>query len=57
MFINMKKGTISDPLKITCDLSNCGHHGNGDYCVDVYNKDQIDNLIPLIKQSLNVNKK
>lgn len=57
LFINMKKGTLDDPLKITVDLSKCGHHGNGDYCVDVYNKDQIDNLIPLIKQSLLVNKK
>ena len=57
LFINMKKGTLEDPLKITVDLSKCGHHGNGDYCVDVYNKDQIDNLIPLIKQSLLVNKK
>lgn len=57
LFINMKKGTLEDPLKITVDLSKCGHHGNGDYCVDVYNKDQIDQLIPLIKQSLLVNKK
>ena len=57
MFINMKKGTLNDPLNITIDLSNCGHHGNGDYCVDIMNIDMIDNLIPLIKQSLEVNKK
>lgn len=57
MFINMKKGTLNDPLNITIDLSNCGHHGNGDYCVDITNIDMIDNLIPLIKQSLEVNKK
>ena len=57
MFINMKKGTLNDPLNITIDLSNCGHHGNGDYCVDITNKDMVDNLIPLIKQSLEVNKK
>lgn len=57
LFINMKKGTLNDPLNITIDLSNCGHHGNGDYCVDITNLDQIDNVIPLIKQSLNINKK
>lgn len=57
LFINMKKGSLEDPLNLTLDLSNCGHHGNGDYVVDIYNKDQIDNLIPLIKQSLAMNRK
>lgn len=57
LFINMKKGTLTDPLNITIDLSNAGHHGNGDYCVDINNLDQIDSVIPLIKQSLTVNKK
>ncbi len=57
MFINMKKGTLNDPLNIAIDLSSNGHHGNGDYYVDIFEEDQIDDVIPLIKQSLKVNKK
>ena len=57
VYINMKKGTLNDPLKITKDISNTGHWGNGDYCVTINSEDEIDNIIPLIKQSLKVNKK
>ena len=57
LFINMKKGTLLDPLNITTDMSNSGHHGNGDYCVDIYKIDDIDKVIPLVKQSLEINKK
>lgn len=55
--INMKKGTLNDPLKLTRDMSEIGHWGNGDYRVVIENIDDIDNIIPLIKQSLKVNKK
>jgi predicted transport protein len=55
--INMKKGTLEDPLNITRDISNVGHWGNGDYRVEISNIDEIDSIIPLIKQSLKVNKK
>jgi len=55
--INMKKGTLSDPLNITQDITNIGHWGNGDYRVDIYKLDDIDKVIPLIKQSLEINKK
>ena len=57
IYINMKKGTLSDPLNITKDISNIGHWGNGDYCIVIDKSDDIDNLIPLVKQSLRVNKK
>ena len=53
----MKKGSLNDPLKIAKDISNTGHWGNGDYCITINNEDEIDNIIPLIKQSLKVNKK
>ena len=56
-YINMKKGTLQDPLNITRDISNVGHWGNGDYWVIINKEDDIDNVIPLIKQSLKVNKK
>ncbi len=57
IYINMKKGTLQDSLNITRDISNVGHWGNGDYWVIINKEDDIDNVIPLIKQSLKVNKK
>ena len=53
----MKKDSLNDPLKLTKDISGIGHWGNGDYCIIIDKKDDIDNVIPLIKQSLKVNKK
>ena len=55
--INIKKGTLNDPLGITRDITSIGHWGNGDYRVEISNEDDIDNVMPLIKQSLKVNKK
>ena len=57
IYINMKKDSLNDPLKIAKNISNKGHWGNGDYCVEINNEDDIDNIIPLIKQSLKLNKK
>ena len=57
VYINMKKGSLNDPLKIAKDISNTGHWGNGDYCVTINSEDEIDNIIPLIKQTLKINKK
>ncbi len=55
--LNVKKGILSDPLKITEDIATKGHWGNGDYRVEIFNEEDIDNVIPLIKQSLKINKK
>ena len=55
--INMKKGALNDPLNITKDISSIGHWGNGDYRVEITKEEEIDNVIPLIRQSLKVNKK
>lgn len=57
IYINMKKGTLEDPLNITRDISSVGHWGNGDYWVMIDSEKDIDNVIPLIKQSLLINKK
>lgn len=57
IYINMKKGTLNDPLNITKDISNIGHWGNGDYCIIMDKKDDIDNIIPIVKQSLKIHKK
>ena len=60
--INIKKGKIEDPLNImNCyvgeDGKSMGHHGNGDYYLSIYHEDEIDKVIPFIKQSLEINKK
>lgn len=57
IYINMKKGTLDDPLNITRDISEIGHWGNGDYWVTISEENDIDAVLPLIKQSLIVNKK
>ncbi len=62
VIINMKKNTVYDSLNvlncyITGDGRSIGHHGTGDYYYDVNNIEDIDKLIPFIKQSLEVNKK
>lgn len=56
VFINMKSGTIYDPLNKVRDVSNIGHHGNGDYSFDLINRDDLDYLVSLIKQSYNLHK-
>ena len=55
--INVKKGKLDDPLNQTTDISNIGHWGNGDYRFEVSTKDDIDKVIPFIKQSIKINKK
>ena len=39
------------------DGKSMGHHGNGDYYLSIYHEDEIDKVIPFIKQSLEINKK
>lgn len=56
-FINVKKSTLNDPMNILSDISNIGHHGNGDYSFDIYKQDDIDMIIPFIKKSYEINKK
>lgn len=57
VYINMKKGTLDDPLNVAQDITKIGHWGNGDYRIEVSSEDDIDKVMPLIKQSLKVNKK
>lgn len=57
VFINVKKGTLNDPMNILSDISNIGHHGNGDYSFDIYKQDDIDMIIPFIRKSYEINKK
>lgn len=57
LFINMKPGTLKDPMNIARDMWKKGHHGNGDYGVEIKKEEDIENVLPLIKQSLKINKK
>jgi predicted transport protein len=51
VWINLQKGELDDPQKITRDVSEVGHWGNGDYQVTVNSSEPLDYLITLIKQS------
>lgn len=57
VFINVKKDVLNDQMNILSDISNIGHHGNGDYSVDIYKQDDIDMIIPFIRKSYEINKK
>lgn len=57
VYINLKKGKLDDPLNIAQDITKIGHWGNGDYRIEISSEDDIDNAMPLIKQSLKINKK
>jgi predicted transport protein len=51
VFINMKKGTLNDPNKLTIDVSGKGHQGNGDYSFLFKEDSDLDYLMFLINQS------
>ncbi|MCT4135388.1 hypothetical protein HZP67_00650 [Elizabethkingia anophelis] len=51
-WINMKKGTLDDPKKITIDASTKGHYGNGDYELSVSNTNNLEYIMSLVKQAL-----
>jgi predicted transport protein len=60
VYINLKKGMLkwnNEINEIVEDISNIGHCANGDYRIHVKSLNDIDYLIPLIKQSLKLNKK
>lgn len=55
LWLNMKKGTLDDPNEIARDVSSIGHHGNGDYDINLTTDDDLDYLMYLISQSYNEN--
>ena len=52
LFINLKSGELNDPLKLSRDVSNVGHWGNGAYEIQFSNDEQLEYILSLIKQSL-----
>lgn len=59
VFLNVPSGKLNDSFGIARDLTKpkvVGHWGNGDYEVLVKNKEELQKLFELIKQSYNYNK-
>lgn len=52
IWINMHKGDLDDPKMITNDVSNKGHWGNGDYEIAVYNTENLEYIMSLVKQAI-----
>jgi len=52
MWINLKKGNLDDPKKITRDVSETGHWGNGDYELLITNTENIEYIMSLVKQAI-----
>lgn len=53
VFLNAAKGKLKDPYGITRDISKVGHHGNGDYLVELKNSEKLNKLIELVKSLIN----
>lgn len=52
IWINLKKGELDDPKKITNDTSLKGHLGNGDYELKVNDDSQLEYIMSLVKQAI-----
>jgi predicted transport protein len=52
MWINLKKDKLDDPKKITRDVSEIGHWGNGDYELIVEDDSNLEYIMSLIKQAI-----
>ena len=52
MWINLKKGNLDDPKKLTRDVSETGHWGNGDYELLITNTDNLEYIMSLAKQAI-----
>jgi len=55
-WLNMSKGELNDPQRLSKDVSKIGHWGNGDYEFSISSSADFINLMPLIKQSYERNK-
>jgi Uncharacterized conserved protein len=55
VFLNLPYGKLADANQAAKDVSQTGHHGNGDYSVDINCIDDIDYLMTLIRQAYKFN--
>ncbi|ORC29886.1 hypothetical protein B4O97_18710 [Marispirochaeta aestuarii] len=56
IWINLQKGQLDDPKEVARDVSNVGHHGNGDYQIQISDAANLEYIISLVKQSYNLSK-
>lgn len=56
IYLNLKSGDLQDQKKVTRDVSNVGHWGNGAYEIKLTDLEDIDYILSLLKQSLRKNK-
>ncbi|KAB2878463.1 hypothetical protein F9K33_13150 [bacterium] len=56
VFINLEKGKLDDPKKLTRDISKIGHWGNGDYELQISSDDDLEYVISLVRQSYKLNR-
>lgn len=52
LWINLKKGKLDDSKKLTRDMSETGHWGNGDYELMIENDANLEYILSLIKQAI-----
>ncbi len=52
IFINLEKGSLKDGLNMAADVSKLGHHGNGDYRIQIKDTEQYEYILSLIKQAI-----
>lgn len=57
IYLNLKSGELEDLKKISRDVSNVGHWGNGAYEIKMKDTEDIDYILSLVKQSFNKNKR
>lgn len=52
IFINLSKGELKDGNGIAVDVSKLGHHGNGDYRIQIKDLKEYEYILSLIKQAI-----
>ena len=52
IYLNLKSGELEDTRKISRDVSNVGHWGNGAYEIQMKDDSEIEYILSLIKQAL-----
>jgi predicted transport protein len=55
--LNMPKWTLKDSYWLSKDISEKGHHGNGDYEMTIASESEINSALQLIRQSYEYNGK
>lgn len=52
IFVNAKKGQLDDSKKLFENIAGKGHHGNGDYRINISNTKDLEYIMSVIKQLL-----